>query len=358
MALLTAARAAALLRSMRGRRVLVLGDVMLDEFVWGRVSRISPEAPVPVVQVTRQTFQLGGAGNVAASVRALGGSVVLAGVVGRDAAGERVREALAAAGVESRLVALPGDRPTTVKTRIVAHNQQVVRADHEDPSDVPAPVEAALVESIRRDLPGSSALVISDYQKGVVTASLLRRVLPLARRHRVPVLVDPKVRHFRRYRGVTVVTPNQVETELATGRRVQEPSDLVAAGRRVLSLLACRAVLVTRGEQGMSLFERGRPPLHVAAAAREVFDVTGAGDTVIATMALALAAGASLPEAAALANCAAGVVVAKVGTAQAAPAEVLAAARLAVRRRSPRPPPGAGGGTRAGPVSGGSGAPR
>ena len=334
MPVLPVARARALLRSMRGRRVLVLGDVMLDEFVWGRVSRISPEAPVPVVQVTGQSFHLGGAGNVAASVRSLGGAAVLAGAVGRDSAGDRVREALAAAGADPHLVELGGGRPTTVKTRIVAHGQQVVRADREDASELPAPAEAALVEAVRRGLLSCDALVVSDYQKGVVTASLLRRVLPLARRRRVPVLVDPKVRHFRLYRGATVVTPNQLEAEQATGLRLRGPSDLVAAGRRILSLLGCRAVLVTRGEHGMSLLERGRPPLHVPTTAREVFDVTGAGDTVIATMALALAAGATLPEAAVLANCAAGVVVGKVGTAQAAPGEVLAAVRLAARRRT------------------------
>ena len=318
---------------MRGRRVLVLGDVMLDEFVWGRVSRISPEAPVPVVQVTSQSFHLGGAGNVAANVRSLGGAAALAGAVGGDAAGGRVRAALAAAGVESRLVAFGGDRPTTVKTRIVAHSQQVVRADREDASDLPAPAERALVEAVRGEVASCAALVISDYQKGVVTAPLLRRVLPLARRHRVPVLVDPKVCHFHLYRGVTVVTPNALETEQATGRRLLEPGALESAGRRILSLLACRAVLVTRGEHGLSLFERGRPPLHVPAAAREVFDVTGAGDTVIATMALALAAGGTVAEAAALANCAAGVVVGKVGTAQASPGEVLAAVRAAAARR-------------------------
>jgi D-beta-D-heptose 7-phosphate kinase/D-beta-D-heptose 1-phosphate adenosyltransferase len=257
--------------------------------------------------------------------------------VGRDAAGERVREVLDKAQVDSRLVDLGRERPTTVKTRIVAHGQQVVRADHEDPADAPAHAEADLLESVRSELPSCAALVVSDYEKGVVTASLLRRVMPLARRLRVPVLVDPKVRHFRLYRGATVVTPNQLETEQATGLRLDGldgPSALRAAGRRVLSLLGCRAVLVTRGENGMSLFERERPPLHVPAAAREVFDVTGAGDSVIATMALALAAGASLAEAAVLANCAAGVVVGKLGTAQASPEEVLAAARLAARRRA------------------------
>ncbi len=316
---------------MRGRRVLVLGDVMLDEFLWGRVSRISPEAPVPVVQVTGQSFHLGGAGNVAANLRSLGGGAVLAGVVGRDAAGQRVREALAAAGVGSRLVEVGQGRPTTVKTRIVAHGQQVVRADREEGADVPAVAEAALVEWLRRELPSCGALVISDYQKGVVTASLLERILPLARRRRVSVLVDPKVHHFRLYRGATVVTPNQLEAEQATGLRL--PQALEAAGRRILSMLACRAVLLTRGEQGMSLFERGQAPLHVPTAAREVFDVTGAGDTVIATMALALAAGGTVAEAAVLANYAAGVVVGKVGTAQASPDEVLAAARGGARPR-------------------------
>ena len=312
---------------MRGRRILVLGDVMLDEFIWGRVARISPEAPVPVVQVTDESFHLGGAGNVAANLRSLGGAPVLTGVVGRDAAGGRIGEALEEAGITSRLEVSRSGRPTTVKTRVIAHNQQVVRADREQAGDISAAVERRIVEGLREELRYCEALVISDYQKGAVTASLLRKALPLARRRRVPILVDPKLRHFRRYRGVTVVTPNQIETEQATGLAVENEKGLLAAGRKVLSLLSCRAALVTRGEHGLSLFERRRKPVHVPAAAREVFDVTGAGDSVIATMALALAAGATLPEAAVLANCAAGVVVGKVGTAQATPEEVLAAHR-------------------------------
>ncbi len=311
---------------MRERRVLVVGDLMLDEFLWGRVSRISPEAPVPVVEVTRQSFHLGGAGNVAANLRSLGGAAVLVGLVGRDAAGARVMDTLRSAGVEPRLVTAP-DRPTTVKTRIVAHSQQVVRADREESRDVSGAAAEAIREALAEELAGCDALVVSDYQKGVVTAPLLRSALPLARRRRRPVLVDPKLRHFALYRGVTVVTPNQLEAEQATGVRLRSDTDLDTAGRRILSLLRCRAALVTRGEHGMSLFERGRPPLHVEAAAREVFDVTGAGDTVIATLALALSAGATLDEAARLANAAAGVVVGKVGTAQASPEEVLAALR-------------------------------
>ena len=338
MAPLSSARARFLLRAMRERRVLVLGDVMLDEFVWGRVSRISPEAPVPVVEVTAKSDHVGGAGNVAVNVCSLGGAAVLAAVVGRDAAGARVREALGAAGVVARLVDAGDERRTTLKTRIVAHGQQVVRADLEDTGDLPKALETALVEVVRRELAFASALVVSDYQKGVVTAGLLRRVLPLARRRGVPVLVDPKPRHFRLYRGAHVVTPNQLEAEQVTGIRLLGPRELAAAGRRILGLLRCRAVLVTRGEHGMTLFERGRAPLHVSAAAREVFDVTGAGDSVIAAMALALAAGATLAEAAVLANGAASVVVGKLGTAQATPAEVLQAIRLAGARRTRRPP--------------------
>jgi len=324
---LSPARARKLVKALAGRRVLIVGDVMLDEFVWGRVSRISPEAPVPVVEVTGRSDHVGGAGNVATNVRALGGEAVLAGVVGRDAAGTRVREALAAAGVADRLVDAGSARRTTLKTRIVAHGQQVVRADQEDTSELPRALENELVRAVRRELPASSALVVSDYQKGVVSAGLLRRLLPLARRHGVPVLVDPKPRHFSYYRGASVVTPNQLEAEQVTGLRLSVPAELAAAGRRMLSLLACRAVLVTRGEHGMALFQRGARPLQIDATAREIFDVTGAGDTVIATLALALAARAPLPLAATLANHAAGVVVGKLGTASVAPDELLAALR-------------------------------
>jgi D-beta-D-heptose 7-phosphate kinase/D-beta-D-heptose 1-phosphate adenosyltransferase len=305
---------------------------MLDEFVWGKVSRISPEAPVPVVQVTGQSFHLGGAGNVAANVRTLGGTAALVGLVGGDAAGARVREALGTRGVAARLVDAGTSRRTTLKTRIVAHGQQVVRADQEDVGELPSGLERALVAAVRRELPGAAALVVSDYEKGVVTAGLLRRVLPLARQRRVPVLVDPKPRHFRLYRGATVVTPNQLEAEQVTGLRLTGPAELAAAGRRILKALGCRAVLVTRGEHGMSLYERGEPARHVPAAAREVFDVTGAGDSVIATLALALAAGASLGEAAVLANAAASVVVGKLGTAQATPPELLEALRAGPTR--------------------------
>jgi D-beta-D-heptose 7-phosphate kinase/D-beta-D-heptose 1-phosphate adenosyltransferase len=310
---------------MRRQQVLIVGDLMLDEFIWGRVARISPEAPVPIVEVTSQSFHLGGAGNVASNVRALGGRALLAGVIGGDAAGAKVRDALAAAGVEALLAVSDGGRPTTMKTRIIAHQQQVVRADREQADDIPDALEHALIESVRRALGSCSALVLSDYQKGVLTPRVMKAVLALARRRGLPVLVDPKVRRFALYRRVTLVTPNQLEAEQVTGIRIRGEAELAAAGKRILELIDCSAVLITRGEHGMSLFQRAARALHVPTAAREVFDVTGAGDTVIATLALALPAGARLAEAAMLANCAAGVVVGKIGTAVATPPEVLAA---------------------------------
>jgi len=323
--LLRPERAARLLRAMRRQRVLVVGDVMLDEFLWGSVSRLSPEAPVPVVRVARQSFHLGGAANVAANVRALGGQAVAVGVVGDDEAGRRLRAALDAPGVEDGLVVAPEPRPTTVKTRIIAHHQQVVRADRELAEDVPAEVEDALLERLRALLPSCTAVVVSDYQKGVVTRGLMKVLVPLARRRGLPVLVDPKVRHFTLYRRATLVTPNQQEAEQATGLAIRDDDALRAAGQRILRQVGCEAVLITRGEQGMALFPRQGRPVLIPTAARQVYDVTGAGDTVIATLALSLGAGAALAAAAVLANHAAGVVVGKLGTATAAPDEVLAA---------------------------------
>jgi D-beta-D-heptose 7-phosphate kinase/D-beta-D-heptose 1-phosphate adenosyltransferase len=322
---LARARAERLLAAMEGRRVVVVGDVMLDEFLWGRVVRISPEAPVPVVEITSQTFHLGGAANVAGNVRSLGGTTAVAGVVGGDDAGRRLRDALREGGVEDALAVDGAGRPTTHKTRIIAHHQQVVRTDREDAGEIGSALEDALADTLRRSVAGAGAIILSDYQKGVVTRRLMKIVLAAARRAEIPLLVDPKVRHFALYRGATVVTPNQMEAEQATGVRIKDGASLREAGRKILTALRCRAALITRGEHGMALFEQDRKPVEIPTAARQVFDVTGAGDTVIATLALALAAGARLPEAAMLANYAAGVVVGKIGTATASPEEVLAA---------------------------------
>jgi len=322
---LGARRARGLLKAMQGRSVLVVGDVMLDEFLWGRVVRISPEAPVPVVEITSETFHLGGAANVASNVRSLGGLAVVAGVVGADLAGGRLRLAVAESGIGDALVEADGQRPTTLKTRIIAHHQQVVRADREQSEDISPALETALLQRVRRHLPGCGAVIVSDYHKGVIAPRVMKTVSALARRHGVPVLVDPKVGHFPLYRGASVVKPNQATAEEATGIRIRSEADLQRAGERILKMLRCGAVLITRGEHGMSLFEPGRPPVHIPTAAREVFDVTGAGDTVIAALGLALAAGSSVVEAARLANVAAEVVVGKLGTATADPDEVLAA---------------------------------
>lgn len=296
---------------------------MLDEFLWGTVARISPEAPVPVVQVTRESFHLGGAANVAANVGALGARAVLAGVAGRDAAGERLRTELERVRVDSIITTLTS-RPTTVKTRIVAHHQQVVRADRECSDDLAGAEEETVTRAARKALDGCGAVILSDYQKGVVTPKIVRALISRARRRGIPVLVDPKVRHLPRYRGATIVTPNQQEAADGSGIAIRNDEDLFAAGRALLRKLNCQAVLITRGEDGMTLFERDESPIHIPTAAQEVFDVTGAGDTVIATLALALAAGAALPLAAALANAAAGIVVGKLGTATTSPEEVLA----------------------------------
>ncbi len=322
---LSPTRTKSLLRRMDGARVLVLGDVMLDVFLWGQAVRLSPEAPVPVVEITRESDHLGGAANVAANVRALGGGAVVLGVSADDGPGATLRQALAMAGIDDARVPGEDDRPTTVKTRIVAHHQQVVRADRESAAPLHRSVEKALVARLAEILPSVQIVVVSDYHKGVVTAGLMRALVRACRRGGIAVLVDPKVRQFPLYRGVTLVTPNQPEAEQATGVRIRDDASLRRAGERILTMLRCDAVLVTRGEHGMALFTRGAEPLQIPTAAREVYDVTGAGDTVIATVALALAAGARLPEAALLANIAAGVVVGRLGTATASPADVLEA---------------------------------
>jgi rfaE bifunctional protein kinase chain/domain len=320
-----------ILARLKGRRILVVGDVMLDEFVWGRVSRISPEAPVPVVEVTRETQSVGGAGNVANNVQALGGQALLVGYVGDDQAGDEVRQALAANGVVSRLVSSP-HRATTRKTRIIAHQQQLVRADRDPVGALPAGIDQKLAAACLAELGSCRAVIVSDYAKGLVSRALMRRIVAAARRRGIPVLVDPKVRPAADYLGATIVTPNQAEAEQTAGVHITDDASLAEAGRRLLARWRAQAVLVTRGERGMSLFAARQKPHHVATAAREVFDVTGAGDTVIAALGLAVGAGVTLRRAAAIANLAAGVVVSKVGTATASPAEVEAAARLAARR--------------------------
>jgi len=318
------ARLGAIVERFRGRTVAVLGDLMLDRYLWGRVDRISPEAPVPVVEVERESESLGGAGNVALNLRALGAEPVLIGAVGDDAAGERLRASLAERGVDGRAILVDGSRPTTVKTRIIAHSQQVVRADHESRADLAGEPLDRLLGVLERELPGCQALVVSDYGKGVVQARTLEAALPLARRERVPVCVDPKESHIDAYRGVSILTPNQHEAGWVMGRRVTDEESLMSVGWGLQKRLDVDAALVTRGPEGMSLFERSGRYTHLPTVAREVFDVTGAGDTVVSVVALALASGADYPEACYLANHAAGVVIREVGTATCSPGDLRA----------------------------------
>jgi D-glycero-beta-D-manno-heptose-7-phosphate kinase len=312
---LTKQRVEELLASIRNKRIVVLGDVMLDEFVWGDVTRISPEAPVPVVDVRRESIHLGGAANVLANLVALGTSGTVVGVVGNDLAGERLSSSLANLNNGVSLI-VDETRPSTTKTRIVAHNQLVVRADRESRAPVSGHIEDQIIATLRNALANADAFVVSDYDKGVITPRILEEILPLAY-ERVPVLIDPKMRNFNSYRPATLITPNHHEAMRMSNTEDDSDEGLHQAATLIREKLKCDAVLITRGDRGMMLLDQEDRPAYVKTAAREVYDVTGAGDTVIATLSAALASGATMIEAAMLANHAAGIVVGKVGTATA-----------------------------------------
>lgn len=304
-------------------QVLVVGDLMIDHYVWGSVSRISPEAPVPVVNVTHEDRLLGAAANVAHNIHSLGGRVDVCGVIGQDDAGRQLQHMLHSEGIPTDGLIMDADRPTTIKTRVIAHHQQVVRFDRETKEGIGRETHHRIFERVReRVANGLDAIVISDYCKGVVTRDLVRDLVQLARRHGTVVSVDPKVSHFGIYRGVTILTPNTKEASLGAKIEIDDDASLLKAGRELLRKLSCDAVLITRGEHGMSLFERSGRVTHIPTVAREVFDVTGAGDTVISTLTLAMAAGARLVDAARLSNYAAGIVVGVVGTATVTPAQL------------------------------------
>lgn len=322
--MLTKIRVTEILQALRERNVVVLGDVMLDEFVWGDVTRISPEAPVPVVDVRRESIHLGGAANVLANLIALGARGSVVGVVGNDDAGKRLRNGLREVGVDANDNLIVDDaRPSTIKTRIIAHSQLVVRADRESRAPVNSHIEEQIVACLKDALHNAAAFVVSDYDKGVVTPRILGEILPFAY-ERVPVLIDPKLRNFNFYRPATLVTPNHHEALRMSDTEDQSDDGSHNAATVIRNKLGCNAVLITRGDRGMMLLEADGEPVFVKTAAREVYDVTGAGDTVIAALAGALATGASMLEAAALANHAAGIVVGKVGTATATADELIA----------------------------------
>jgi D-glycero-beta-D-manno-heptose-7-phosphate kinase len=310
-------RAFAIIENFPRSGVLVIGDIMADHFIWGRVSRISPEAPVPVVDVSRDRFMLGGCANVLNNIFAMDGRVYMAGVVGSDETGKRLLSEFEDRGVDSGGIVVEKGRPTTLKTRIVAHGQQVVRFDREDRRPVKAHSIRKILDYVRSVRDDLGALVISDYSKGVVTRSLLEGIRREIAGRPIFTCVDPKQRDFSLYEGFDIITPNHHEAGHAAGEQILNGQDHVRVGMKLMEQFAFKAILITRGESGMSLFERDGGVRHTAfpAEAREVFDVTGAGDTVIGVLALGMAAGASLREAAYLANHAAGIVVGKAGTA-------------------------------------------
>jgi rfaE bifunctional protein kinase chain/domain len=303
-----------LLGRMEGLPILVLGDVMLDRYLWGDAVRISPEAPVPVVESREETLRLGGAANVACNIRSLGGRPRLIGVVGEDGFAQELRRTVGDHGIGAELIISDPSRRTTTKTRVVARHQQVVRIDREDPHEIEGNVLKRVRDAALHALPDVAGIVLSDYGKGVIVTELLRELLDEAGRRSIPVCVDPKETHFFSYQGVTVLTPNVTEASTAFGRRIKDAPTLLEAGRSLRERLVARSLLITQGEEGMTLFEEG-VETHYPAVATEVFDVTGAGDTVVSTFTLAVSAGGSLRQSALLANHAAGIVVREVGTA-------------------------------------------
>lgn len=296
-------------------RVVILGDVMLDEYLFGKVERISPEAPVPVVDIESTRHLLGGAANVAANIRALGDEALLVGAIGDDEAAGKLRALLETTGLSHDYLVTDSSRQTTIKTRIMAHNQQVVRADRESRHDLSGELETRVIDRLTGLMSSVAAVIISDYGKGMITLPLLQRVIDLCLTNDVFVAVDPKETHFHNYRKVSLITPNHHEAGFAYGRRIRTEADLLEVGHGLLDKLEARAILITRGAQGMSLFRIGHEPTHIPTFARHVYDVTGAGDTVIATYVAAVAAGADAVEAAVVANAGAGFTVGEVGTA-------------------------------------------
>jgi len=298
-------------------RILVVGDIIVDRFVWGRVSRISPEAPVPVVNVTHETSMLGGAANVIHNMADLGASPVLCGVIGEDRTAKEIVRKIAAMGLETGGIVTEQDRPTSIKTRVVAHGQQVVRFDRESRKDLLPGTTERLLKVIEKNLDTVDAVVVSDYGKGVISPPLMKGLRDRVRAIRgnsVITAVDPKTGNFDYYQGVDVITPNHHEAGIFCGFEIADDESLIRAGNRMLDRLNCRSVLITQGKRGVTLFEKDGDITHIPTFAKKVFDVTGAGDTVIATFSLGLGSGLDLRSAAVLSNFAAGLVVAEVGT--------------------------------------------
>jgi rfaE bifunctional protein kinase chain/domain len=309
----TNSRLQTLFDNLSGKRVAVIGDLMLDRYFWGSVTRISPEAPVPVVEVESESTRLGGAANVANNIASLGGTPFMVGVVGDDDSGKALTAIVKESGFPSEGILVDPPRPTTVKTRVIAHHQHVVRVDREVKNDIGERVQSRILDVLQRNAGTLDAIIIEDYNKGVVVKSLIKELVGFAKKNRIIITVDPKFNNFFEYKQVTVFKPNRKETEEALGVRLNDQASVEEAGRTLLQRLDAGNVLLTLGERGMTLVEGDGQMTHVPTAARQVADVSGAGDTVISTLTMMLAAGGSIREASMLANVAGGIVCGEVG---------------------------------------------
>lgn len=310
---LTKQRLEKLFSGFTGKRIAIVGDLMLDRYYWGSVGRISPEAPVPVVEVESESSRLGGAANVANNINSLGGIPLMFGVVGKDDGGVILRKIIEEGGFPTSGLVVDSARSTTVKTRVLAHHQHVVRIDHETKQDITQETAEKLLDVLRGEMKTLNGVILQDYNKGVLTKQLIEEVISLATQHRKTVAVDPKFHNFFEYRNITVFKPNRKETEEALGCRLNNRETIDWAGKEMLHRIEAENVLLTLGEQGMTLFERGDKITHIPTRAVKVSDVSGAGDTVVSTLTMVLAAGGDITEAATMANFAGGIVCGEVG---------------------------------------------
>ncbi|MBN1905524.1 MAG: D-glycero-beta-D-manno-heptose-7-phosphate kinase [Deltaproteobacteria bacterium] len=295
-------------------RIMVIGDMILDEYVWGDVARISPEAPVPVVDVTSETKRLGGATNVLNNINSLGGKCIICGVVGNDEYGSHLVDRINELGISTEGIIVDNNRQTSIKTRVVARNQQVVRYDRETKRPIDQAIMKRLLRSIEENFNDIDAIIISDYGKGVITSRMISAIKEIVSGSSVIVTVDPKPENFSHYKDVDIITPNHHEAATFCGFAINDDESLTRAGEYILDKLKCRSVLITQGKDGMTLFESGEEPCHIPTVAQKVFDVSGAGDTVISTLSLGLASGMNRISAALISNFASGIVVGEVGT--------------------------------------------
>jgi D-beta-D-heptose 7-phosphate kinase/D-beta-D-heptose 1-phosphate adenosyltransferase len=311
-----------LISLFKKQTILVVGDIMVDKFIWGKVGRISPEAPVPIVEVTKETEALGGAANVASNITSLGGKAIVVSVIGEDITGRTLIEMLSERNIKTDCLVYSSRRPTIIKTRIIAASQQVVRVDKEVKGVFEKDTESKIMNNIEDAMPKVNAVIISDYGKGVLCSNVLKKTIFLARKYKIPITVDPKIDNFKKYKKITTMTPNEKEAIEGMGaKNIKSDEDIAILGKKILKTLRSDSVVITRGEKGMALIESNKIT-NIPTRAKEVYDVTGAGDTVISTMTLALAAKADLLSAAEIANFAAGIVVGKIGTATTNPQEL------------------------------------